>query len=254
VNPAAFTTTVATRLAINELRSAHRRRERYPGPWLPEPGVELSDDPVETADALSFALLVVLDTLSPLERAAFLLREVFAFDYGEIAAALDRSEPACRKLVSRARARVADHRPHPVADRTVHRRLVEQFVAAASGDDVDGLVKLLADDVRLVSDGGPNRKAARNPIVGRDRVLRFLRSVFPRLLTWGEVRPATVNGEPGFVVVGDGSLELAGVIEAADDGRIGSISWVLNPSKLNGSSLLGGPQPDWPPTSQMPLS
>jgi RNA polymerase sigma-70 factor (ECF subfamily) len=242
-NPAAFTTTVATRLAVDELRSARRRREYYPGPWLPEPIVELTDDPVDTADALSFALLVVLDTLSPLERAAFLLREVFAFDYGEIADALDRSEPACRKLVSRARRRVAEHRPDPVADRGAHRRLLERFVAAASGADVDGLVELLADDVRLVSDGGPDRKAARNPIVGQARVIRFLRSVFPRLLARGRIRMATVNGEPGFaVVLGDGGFHLVSVMEADDDGRIRRISWVLNPSKLPGP----GPAPGRP--------
>lgn len=230
-NPAAYTTTVATRLAIDELRSARHRREHYPGPWLPEPVVEWGDDPAEVADTLSYALMVVLDTLSPLERAAFLLREAFAFDYDEIATALDRNEAAVRQLVSRARRRVAERRPEPVPDRAAHERLLERFLSAASGADVDGLVDLLAEEVELVSDGGPNRRAARHPIVGRDRVVRFLRSVFPRVLAGGSARIVGVNGEPGFLVEGVEGPNLVGAI-VVRDGRVVRISWLVNPDKL----------------------
>lgn len=230
-NPEAYTTTVATRLAVDELRSARRRRETYVGPWLPEPIVEWGDDPAETADELSYALLVVLDTLNPHERAAFLLRDVFGFGYDEIGRTLDRSAAASRQLASRARRRVAAHRPASRPDRGSHRRLVEQFLAVCHSGDVDAFVDLLADDVRLVSDGGANQRAARHPIVGRDRVTRFLASVFPRLLAVGDPTVALVNGEPGFVVPGPDGPHLVAVVGVRDD-RIGSLSWVLNPDKV----------------------
>jgi RNA polymerase sigma-70 factor (ECF subfamily) len=230
--PEAFTTTVATRLAIDQLRSARVRRERYTGPWLPEPVIEGAIDPAELADTLSYALLVVLETLGPVERAAFLLREVFGFDYAEVAAALDRSEPACRQLVARARRRIGDRRPRVAVDPVEHRRLVERFLAAAAGADVDGLVDLLTEDVQLVSDGGPHRRAARRPVLGRDRVLRFLLAVVPRQLEAAlRCRIADVNGEPGWVLEDDDGIVLAGTLEAVG-GRITAIRWVINPDKL----------------------
>ena len=230
-NPEAYTTTVATRIAIDRLRSASARRERYTGPWLPEPIIEWTEDPAELADSVSYALLVVLEVLGPRERAAFLLREVFGYDYAEIAAALDRSEAACRQLVARARRRIGDRRPTLEVDRGAHRRLLERFLAAARGDDVDGLFELLTEDVQLTSDGGPHRKAARHPIRGRDRVVRFVTSILPRLLAHHEVALVTVNGEPGFVLESEQGVYLVGTIEAVG-GRIDAIRWVLNPEKL----------------------
>jgi RNA polymerase sigma factor (sigma-70 family) len=235
-SPEAFTTTVTTRLAIDHLRSARVRRETYVGPWLPEPIV---NDPLgdgarasELADSLSFALLVVLESLGPVERAAFLLHDVFGFGYPELARTLDRSEASCRQLVARARRRVTERRGRFLVDHDEHRALLHQFLAAARAGDVDALVAVLAEDAVLVSDGGAARKAARHPIRGRDRVTRFLRTVGPALFRHGRVELATLNGEPGFVLVVDDAVYLAGTIEVAD-GRVSAARWVLNPDKLH---------------------
>jgi RNA polymerase sigma-70 factor (ECF subfamily) len=238
-NPDAFTTTVATRLSIDHLRSARVQREEYLGPWLPEP---VSDDVLEdgataavVADSLSFALLSVLEALGPVERAAFLLREVFGYGYDEVAAVLDRSEPAVRQLVARARKRVEAGRPRRSVERDEHRRVLDRFLAATRQGDVDGLVAVLAEDAVLVSDGGRHAKAARRPVEGRDRIARFLRSIGPRALGGRRVEVVDLNGEPGFVaLVGDGPdehVELAGAVEVAD-GRVVAVRWVLNPEKL----------------------
>src|SRR4051794_3583590 len=238
-NPEAFTTTVATRLAIDHLRSAQVRREEYTGPWLPEPILDGGQDPAELADTLSYALLVVLETLGPVERAAFLLREVFGFDYAEVAAALDRSEPACRQLVARARKRVGDGSRRTAVDRDAHRSLVERFLAAVAGTDVDGLVGLLTEDAQLVSDGGPHRRAARRPVRGRERVIRFVLGVMPRQLDVMTARITTVNGEPGFVLEDDRGIGLVGTIEVVE-GHIGALRWVVNPDKLPGPTNWSG--------------
>jgi RNA polymerase sigma-70 factor (ECF subfamily) len=226
---AAYTTTVATRLAIDHLRSARVRREAYHGPWLPEPIIERSPDPVELADSLSFGLLVVLETLGPVERAAFLLHDAFDFAYREIAGILGRSEVACRQIVARARRRVADGRPRLPVDPTEHRELLDRFLAAAGDGDLTGLMDLLTTDVVLVTDGGGVMRAARVPICGAERVARFARRIVPK---WrDEVIAVTINGEPGFVVERHGRLHLAGTIDVVD-GRIDAIRWVLNPAKL----------------------
>ncbi len=234
--PEAFTTTIATRLAIDRARSAHARREQYVGPWLPEPIVEWPDDDSDRADTISYALLVVLETLGPVERAAFLLHDVFAYSYPEIARALDRTEPASRQLVTRARRRVADGRLRLDVDRDVHRELVERFLDAASGADVDGLSAMLSGDAQLVSDGGADRKAARHPIVGRERVVRFVASVLPRFLIGGEVVPVDVNGAPGFVITHDGATTLAATVDVAQH-QIVAVRWVINPDKLTNLQL-----------------
>ena len=244
-NAEAFTTTVTTRLAIDHLRLARVQREAYVGPWLPEPVVDEELGPAaaaELGDSLSLAFLVVLESLAPLERAAFLLREFFAFDYREVAEARGRSEPACRQLVSRARARGAERRPRYPVDPAEHRALVERFVAAAATGDVDALRSMLTDRVVLTSDGGAGRKAARHPIDGVERVVRFLASIGPRLFGaeavpagYGagdpEVRFEPVNGQPGFVVLRGDQVVHAGTVEIAD-GAITSIWWVVNPDKL----------------------
>ncbi|MFN2607171.1 MAG: RNA polymerase sigma factor SigJ [Acidimicrobiales bacterium] len=230
-SPEAFTTTVATRLSIDHLRSARVRRESYRGPWLPEPIIERGADPVELAESLSYGLLVVLETLGPVERAAFLLHDVFAFGYDEVAATLDRSEAACRQLVARARRRVADGRPRARVDPAQHRALLERFLAASSTGDVAGLRSLLAEEVVLVSDGGARVKAARHPIRGRERVSRFVLHLIPRFTRHGGLSIVTINGEPGFVVDYEGHTHLAGTIDAAD-GTVTAIRWVVNPDKL----------------------
>ncbi|MGY6501487.1 MAG: RNA polymerase sigma factor SigJ [Acidimicrobiales bacterium] len=245
--PEAFVTTVVTRLAIDHLRLARVTRETYLGPWLPEP---VTDDPIhdparsaELADSLSFALLVVLESLHPTERAAFLLHDVFGYGYPDLATTLDRSEAACRQLVSRARRHIAQGRQIAQADPVTHRRLLERFLAAARTGDLDRLVALLAEDAVLVSDGGPHRRAARRPITGQDRVARFLRRVGPNVLTVGPIESVSLNGEPGFVVhsAGGDRPYLAGTIEADGD-RIRAVRWVLNPDKLRWLALSSSPQ------------
>jgi RNA polymerase sigma-70 factor (ECF subfamily) len=237
----AFTVTVTTRLAIDHLRSARVRREAYVGPWLPEPvtASALGDGAreAELADSISFALLVVLESLAPLERAAFLLHDVFGFAYNELAETLDRNPAACRQLVSRARARVAEGRPRVEVDADEHRRLLERFVAAARHGEVDQLVSVLAHDAVFTSDGGPLRKAARRPIVGQFRVARFLQKVGPRALRLGTVELVQINGELGFAAAGvDGHVHLAGVVET-EAGQVTAIRWVVNPDKLGWVTL-----------------
>ena len=241
-NPEAFVTTVVSRLSIDHLRLTRVQREQYLGPWLPEPvTADALDDgarAVEMADTLSFALMVVLESLGPVERAAFLLREVFGYGYDEVAEALGRSEAACRQLVARARRRVEEHaRRRPVAP-DEHRRLLDRFVAAARHGDVDGLRELLTDDATLVSDGGPNFKAARHPIRGRDRAVRFLRKVGPGLFAERRrVEVVDLDGEPGFVVLSGDRVVVAGTIEVdvprgQTSARITGVRWVINPDKL----------------------
>jgi RNA polymerase sigma-70 factor (ECF subfamily) len=242
-NAEAYATTVATRLALDQLRSARVRREVYPGPWLPEPIIE-GTDPVEIADSVSYALLVVLETLTPDERAAFLLHDVFGFAYDEIGRTLGRSEPACRQLVSRARRHLGDRRPRLV-DPTEHRDLLERFLAASGSGDVDALLAVLAPDAVLLSDGGPDVRAARRPIVGAERVARFLATIARRFSGLPLTRRvAVINGELGCLVEAEGQVVMAGMIDVVD-GRIVAIHNVLNPEKLRpGDESSGAPTSD----------
>jgi RNA polymerase sigma-70 factor (ECF subfamily) len=236
-NADAYTTTVLTRLAIDHLRSARVRRESYVGPWLPEP---VDNDPAadaarmaELSDSLSLAFLVVLESLGPVERAALLLHDVFGYGYGELAAMLGRSEAACRQLASRARQRVAERRPRFDVDPAHHAALVERFLDACRAGAVDGIVSLLAEDALLVTDGGADVRAARFPIRGSERTAKVLAKVMPRRLGRGEVRITTVNGLPGFVLLGrDGRPASAGSLDIVD-GRIQAVYWVVNPDKLD---------------------
>lgn len=232
---AAFTTTVATRLAIDHLRSARVRREEYVGPWLPEPlsaiGADDTAAAAELADSLSFAMLVVLESLGPLERAAFLLHDTFGYGYDELSRILDRSPAACRQLVSRARRRIADDRPPLPTDPQEHRELLGRFVAAARSGDLAGLVDVLAPDAVVITDGGANMKAARHPIRGRDRVSRFMHSIGPRIFDGFEVELTDVNGQLGFVAWDGEAATLVGTIEVAD-GKIVTVRSVRNPDKL----------------------
>ncbi|HEX3704996.1 MAG TPA: RNA polymerase sigma-70 factor [Mycobacteriales bacterium] len=233
---AAYLTTIVVRLCIDELRSARVRRETYVGPWLPEPTLVEEGGPAasaELADSLSLAFLVVLEELAPVERAAFLLHDVFSYEYGEIAGMLDREEPACRQLVSRARRRVGERRHRFDADEQAGRKLAEQFLVACAGGDLEGLMALLSEDVVLWTDGGGVVKAARRPIHGANKVARFLIAVASGIPAETDTRDATVNGRPGYLFVADGVVTTTVSLDIVD-GRAVGIAVVLNPDKLRG--------------------
>jgi RNA polymerase sigma-70 factor (ECF subfamily) len=235
-DPDAWITTVATRLAISLLRSARRRRETYVGPWLPEPLLSPTGDAgdaLELADSLSQAFLVMLERLSPLERAAFLLREVFEYDYPEVARILERSEASARQLVTRARKHIGAGRPRFDADEAARDRLLERFLAAAQEGDLAGLESMLAADAVLYSDGGGKAIAARKPVAGGARIaralIRFARRERGRGLTG---RLERVNGQPGRVLRRpDGRVWSVLSIDVAG-GRIQTVRIMRNPEKL----------------------
>jgi RNA polymerase sigma-70 factor (ECF subfamily) len=235
--PAAWITTVATRLSISALRSARARRETYVGPWLPEPLMADHDDPgsaVELADSLSQAFLVMLERLTPLERAAFLLREVFDYDYAQVAATLERSEANARQLVSRAKRHLGAGRPRFDPDEDACERLLKRFLAAAEEGDLAGLESLLAEDAILYSDGGGKVIAARRPIAGAARIARFMAGVTRGQTRVGpfESRLVHVNGRPGRMLrADDGSVWSVLSIDVVG-GRIQTVLIVRNPDKL----------------------
>ena len=241
-DPRAWLVRTTTRLALDRLTSARARRETYVGPWLPEPLLTAADDTVRDpsdevvlGEQVSLALLVVLETLSPAERAVFVLREVFALPAGEVAGVLGRSEAAVRQLAHRAREHVAARRPRFDADRQAHREVTERFLAACVGGDVDALLAALAPGAVLVSDGGGRARAALRPITGADKVARFLAAV----ATGGASLPglriglAEVNGLPGVVAWTDAGPYVAVSLVVAD-GLVQQVLVVLNPDKLSG--------------------
>ncbi|HVV74846.1 MAG TPA: RNA polymerase sigma-70 factor [Mycobacteriales bacterium] len=231
-----YLTTIVVRLCIDELRSARVRRESYVGPWLPEPLLVDETDPgaaAELADSLSLAFLVLLEELAPVERAAFLLHDVFSYDYGEIAGMLGRGEPACRQMVSRARRRVGERRHRFDADEQAGRELAARFLLACAGGDLDGLMAVVSEDVVLWTDGGGKVKAARRPIHGARKVARFLVSVAKGIPPDTEFREAVVNGQPGYLFVVDDVVTTTLSFDIAD-GQIVGITSVLNPDKLLG--------------------
>jgi len=230
-DPRAYLVRIVSRQSLNRLRTLQRQRETYVGTWLPEPLVTAPDllEDVELAESVSFAMLLVLETLSPLERAAFVLREVFGFEYAEIAAATDRSPAAVRQLVARARNHVQARRPRvdPPADAE---RVIAEFFAAASTGQVEPLLALMAPDVVLHTDGGGKKKAALRPILGADKVARFLAAVVPQDAAV-EVELGTVNGSPALFLYLDGELDSVGTV-ASEDGLVKEIYLVRNPDKL----------------------
>lgn len=243
-NPRAFLMTTTTRICLDMLTSARARHEEYVGPWLPEPVVDTAalapDTSTELAEDLSVALLLTLDRLSPLERAAFLLHDVFDFRFSEVASALGRSEAACRQLATRARAHVRDVRPRgttPPPARSgetdaKHAQLLSAFVAATMSGDLEGLTQLLASDVRVVTDGGGQVLAALNVLDGADRASRFL--VGAARKGWRDeftVRFATINGLPGVIVDGPEGLVQTAAFEIDGD-LIRAVYVVRNPAKL----------------------
>ncbi|MEO6714820.1 MAG: sigma-70 family RNA polymerase sigma factor [Mycobacteriales bacterium] len=234
-SPAAYLTTIVTRLCLDVLKSARVQREVYVGPWLPEPLIDAATGPAETAemaDSLSMAFLVLLESLTPLERAAFVLRQVFGYEYAELAAVLDRDEAACRQLVSRAKSHVESRRPRATASRSDGERLVTEFLTACATGDVDGLMDMLAPDVVLRSDGGGVVSAARRPIYGADDVARFMVGVTKQgARTDFTVDLARINGDPGCVVRIGGDVAFVMSLDVLD-GTIAGVHVVRNPAKL----------------------
>ncbi len=243
-DPRAFLTTATTRICLDVLRSARARREEYVGQWLPEPVVDTKalapDAQTELAEDLSIALLLALDRLSPLERAAFLLHDVFDCSFSEVASALGRSEGACRQLATRARTHVREARPRDESvardrgDRATsrHDELVVAFVDASRSGDLDALMSMLAEDARLVADGGGKVQAALNVIEGSDRIARFINGVRTKGFAEGTtLRFGPVNGLPGLIMYStDGSVQT--VAFEIEDNRIRTIYSVRNPDKL----------------------
>jgi RNA polymerase sigma-70 factor (ECF subfamily) len=199
-SPKAYLSTIITRLCIDQLRSARVQREQYIGPWLPEPLIteDITDmeDHAAIADSLSMAFLVVLESLGPVERAAFLLREVFDYDYAEVAAIIDKSESNCRQLVHRAKAHVKEQRPRFDTSRAQAEEVTKQFLLAATSGDMDGLMSLLSSDATLWSDGGGKVNAALNPIYGADKVSRFMLGILKKTPEKLIPRLVHINGPP----------------------------------------------------------
>ena len=233
----AFLSAAVTRISIDVLRSARRRREKYVGPWFPEPLLtDPYEDPersAELADSVSMAALLLLERLSPLERAVFVLREVFAFGFPEIASAVGRSEEACRQLAVRARRHMDARRPRFEADRQERKKLAAQFFDALREGDVDGLKKLLAADVQLVGDSGGKAPALARAIIGAEKVARVLASFFPWLARIEvTLEPHEVNGQPGAILRDrDGKVLVTLALDILD-GQIQTIRSVNNPDKL----------------------
>ncbi|MCQ8189520.1 RNA polymerase sigma-70 factor [Streptomyces rugosispiralis] len=232
-NPAGYLTRTVTNLALNRLTSAAATRERYVGPWLPEPLVTLPDvgEEVELAESVSLAMLVVLESLSPLERAVFVLKEVFGFSFREIAGMLDRGEAAVRQVGSRARAHVQARRPRYDAPAEVRRQVTEEFLAACLGGDLNRMMELLAPDVTAWSDGGGKVKAALRPQRGADKVARFLAAVIAQPMDDPRVHAVDVNGRPGLLITVAGRPDTVACAEV-EDGRITEIRVIRNPEKL----------------------
>lgn len=236
--PAAWITTAATRLSIDVLRSARVRRETYIGPWLPEPLIEQTVDgpasQVEMMESISQAFLVLLERLTPVERAAFLLREVFGYEYSEIAEILDRSTESSRQLVSRAKKHLEAGRPRFDPDEALRDELLQRFLAAAEAGDVEGLERLLADDAALYADGGGKVVAARKPLFGGARIARVVAKVERKRQRRGpfDVEFVRVNGQPGRILrTADGNIWDILSIDVVD-GRIQTVRVIRNPDKL----------------------
>ncbi|MGX1675082.1 RNA polymerase sigma-70 factor [Streptomyces sp. NPDC055400] len=236
--PRAYLVRVATRLAIDRLRQAQTRREAYVGPWLPEPlvtdfGPTVPDtaEAAVLAESVSLAVLVVLESLSPLERAVFVLREAFGFPFAEIATTLERSESAVRQLAGRARKHVDERRPRFDVDPVEQRDLTERFLAAATGGDLKGLMTILAPDARLVGDSGGKSKAPLRVIESADKVGRFLLGAAKSGGAGFTFRIVELNGGPAVLALVDGKPDSVFQVDVAD-GRVQCVYIVRNPDKL----------------------
>jgi RNA polymerase sigma-70 factor (ECF subfamily) len=248
-HPRAYLATVVTRLALDYLKSARVRREEYVGEWLPEPAPEAlfaaetsPEHAAEAHESLSYAMVVLLERLAPLERAVFLLRDVFDYDYREIAEIVDRSEAACRQTLHRARGRLAEARPRFECGYQQRLRLLEAFAQAVGDGDMAGLVAVLNEDVVATSDGGGKRPAAINPVRGADRVARFFLGVARR-----EPRTAVFatefNGVPAMAIYAGSTLMSLFFVEPGEDGRVAAVYVVRNPDKLEAASRVIAARP-----------
>ncbi|SEE07502.1 RNA polymerase sigma-70 factor, ECF subfamily [Rhizobiales bacterium GAS188] len=232
----AYLATITARLSLNRLRDLRARRETYVGEWLPEP-LLTKDEPTVRAEDVSFALLVVLERLSPVERVVFVLRNAFDLTFEEIAPVVRRDVVACRKIFSRARARVAEERPRFTVDRAHHRVLMHSFFDAARGQDLEKLVLLLDDNVVLHGDGGGKAFATKKPVIGSLAVARFVIAVTRTLPLGATVEEIELNGAPGLVVKAGGRPVVVVMIDS-DGEHIHSVFAVANPDKLNAIAQL----------------
>jgi RNA polymerase sigma-70 factor (ECF subfamily) len=236
-SPRAYLTTIVTRLCVDQLRLAHTQREEYVGAWLPEPLLQSSENNperiVELDESISTAFLVLLETLSPLDRAVFLLHEVFNYTFAEIATIVDRNPADCRQIGHRARQRLAQNRPRYEVDTKTVEEITQQFIHACMGDDMPQLLNLLAPDVTVWTDSGGKVRAARNVVCGQDKVARLLLGVLRKWSPPITIHMAKVNGQPAVVeCVGE---RIACVMTfAVREGKIHTVYRVLNPDKLQG--------------------
>ncbi|MEV8596307.1 RNA polymerase sigma-70 factor [Streptomyces sp. NPDC052012] len=233
-DPRAFLVRITTRQALNRLRAVKRRREAYVGPWLPEPLLTAPDvaEDVELAESVSMALMLVLETLSPTERAVFVLREVFDIDYDEIAAAVDKSPAAVRQIAHRARRHVEARRPRQVVSSNEGQAALESFRRAVETGDPQALLEVLAPEVVLMSDGGGIKHAALRPVAGAERVARMFAGGLGRLHATLTTEPTVVNGSPALLVRLDGEIDGVMAI-SVEGGRITGLYYVRNPEKLS---------------------
>ncbi|MEV0291376.1 MULTISPECIES: RNA polymerase sigma-70 factor [unclassified Kribbella] len=233
-NQRAYLVRITTRQALTRLRTLGRRKESYVGPWLPEPLLTAPDvaEDVELADSVSMAMLLVLETLTPTERAVFVLREVFALEYDEIAEAVDKSQDAVRQIAHRARSHVAARRPRGSVTQAQSRDALQAFQRAIETGDLQSLLDLLAPDVVLLGDGGGVKQAVPRPIVGADKVARLLSAGLPNLPADVAVEPVQINGYPGLIVRIDGEIDDV-VALRIDEGLITGLYVIRNPEKLS---------------------
>ena len=234
-DPRAFLVRMITRKALDQLRANARRREQYVGEWLPEPLLTAPDvaEDVELAESVSFAMLTVLETLTPVERAVFVLREVFDLPYAEIAEAVGKSQAAVRQIGHRAREHVASRRPRVEVHRSEQRQVVERFLAAVTQGDLQGLLDALAPDVVLVADGGGIAQATLKPVVGAKKVANLLRT-FEKFGAGARIVPVTLNGSPGAKIVDVADGYDTAISLVVENGRISQIYAIRNPAKLGG--------------------
>jgi RNA polymerase sigma-70 factor (ECF subfamily) len=233
-SPKSYLTTVVARLSLDALKAAHHKRETYIGPWLPEPLVEpLGTQPIEMAESLSLAFLHLLESLSPAERVAFLLREVFEADYAGIAETLDSNEANCRQIVTRARQQLRDRRVRFPVDPARHKDALQRFLSACALGDPSHIMSMLAEDAVLYSDGGGKVAAALNPIAGADRVARFIAGLVQKGAARVDVEFVDVNGEPGALLLSETQPVSVLTIELGEDSRVTGVFIVRNPEKLS---------------------
>ena len=230
----AYLVRIATRQALGRLRTLGRRKESYVGPWLPEPLLTTPDvaEDVALADSVSMAMMLVLETLTPTERAVFLLRDVFALEYDEIADAVDKSQAAVRQIAHRARSHVTARRPRGDVSTDEAKDALGAFQRAIETGDLQSLVDVLAPDVVMLSDGGGVKQALLQPIKGANRVARLLGLGLPRLVGEVSVEPVQINGGPALIIRIDGAIDSV-VAARIDDGRITGLFIVRNPEKLS---------------------